>query len=132
MTNLTDTTLALFDSLADDAGNWSGTPLFDGTKELRGNLTQLKRAGLVKSFMDDGNSFVSFTEAGIAFAAERGFTWYGYGFEATRNSARAVAAAIKAENKRTKTESRATFWATHPAERKAYNRERAAIRRAAN
>lgn len=67
---ITDTSLALFLDLANDAGNWSGTPLADVTKEERGNLTQLKRAGLLVTYVDNGDPFAVFTQAGVKFAAE--------------------------------------------------------------
>lgn len=72
MTKLTEASLALFKALADDAANWSGTPPAWVSKEERGNLTQLKRAGLLTTFVDEGDPFAQFTDAGIAFAAEQG------------------------------------------------------------
>ena len=69
---ITDASLALFLSLAEDAGNWSGTPLAEVTAAERGNLTQLKRAKLLVTFVDEGCPFVSFTPAGVALAAEHG------------------------------------------------------------
>lgn len=78
MIKLTDASLALFLRLADDAGNWSGTPPTDGNVDMstaeRGNLTQLKRAKLLTTF-EDGETkmtWVRFTDAGIALAAEHG------------------------------------------------------------
>jgi hypothetical protein len=78
---LTPMSLQLFLDLARDADNWSGTPLFGGnvggSKESRGNLTHLKRAGLVKTQVDEDDrkcSWVYFTAAGKAFAAEHGIT----------------------------------------------------------
>lgn len=74
--NLTDRSLALFLDLARDAGNWAGTPMLGGnvggSKEDRGNVTQLKRAHLIGSFNDGGDTFVTFTPAGVALAAEHG------------------------------------------------------------
>jgi len=73
---ITDRSLALFLDYARDAGNWSGNPLVGGnvggTKEDRGNLTQLKRAGLIKTFRSDGHDWIEFTPAGIALAKEHG------------------------------------------------------------
>lgn len=69
---LTPASLELFKSLADDAANWSGTPPAWVTKEERGNLTQLKRAGLLTTFVDEGDPFAEFTAAGVALAAEHG------------------------------------------------------------
>lgn len=66
----------LFMDAAQDAGNWGGLVPTDGniefTKEDRGNLTQLKKAGLVTTFQDEGCSWIKFTESGKAYAAENG------------------------------------------------------------
>ena len=74
--NITDTSLNLFLDYAEDAGNWSGTPLVGGnvggSKEDRGNLTQLKRAGLLTTFAEDGDTWISFTPEGKRLAAEHG------------------------------------------------------------
>ncbi len=77
---ITETSLKLFLEYAKDAGNWSGTPLVGGnvggSREERGNLTQLKKAGLITTIneYDSGKTliWVNFTEAGIAFAKEYG------------------------------------------------------------
>ncbi len=71
--SITDASLALFLSLADDAANWSGTPPAWVSKEERGNLTQLKRAGLLTTFVDEGDPFATFTPTGVTLAAEHGF-----------------------------------------------------------
>lgn len=69
--------LQLFDLYVRDAGNWSGSPMVGGNVELlgakedRGLLTHLKRAGLIRTFSDEGNMFVVFTKDGIQFAAQR-------------------------------------------------------------
>jgi hypothetical protein len=74
MTNITEASKALFVALAEDADNWGGTPLLGGnvdiTKEERGNLTQLKQAGLLHTFKDEGCIWVDFTDAGKAYALE--------------------------------------------------------------
>lgn len=74
--NITGRTLELFLAYAKDAGNWSGMPLVGGnvggSKEDRGNITQMKKAGLVTTHVDEGCTWMSFTDAGRAFAAERG------------------------------------------------------------
>jgi len=76
MTTLTDRSLELFLDYARDAGNWSGTPLVGGnvggSKEDRGNLTHLKRAGLITTATDGPHKWVVFTDAGKRFAAEHG------------------------------------------------------------
>lgn len=74
---LTPDSRELFKALAEDAGNWSGTPLIGGnvelTKEERGNLTHLKRLGLVTTYTDDERLiWASFTPAGIELAEELG------------------------------------------------------------
>lgn len=73
---ITPTSLTLFLDYAKDAPNWSGTPLVGGnvggSKEERGNLTQLKVAGLITTFADGGCTWVSFTEAGRALAQDHG------------------------------------------------------------
>lgn len=74
-TPMTPATMKLFEMLCVDAPNWSGSPLiggnFDFGKAERGNLSDLKKRGLVTS---DGE-YVDFTEAGIALARELGI-WH--------------------------------------------------------
>lgn len=76
MQNITDQSLALFLEYARDAGNWSGTPLVGGnvggSKEDRGNLTQLKKAGLVVTEFDshDKNTWLMFTRSGRDLASD--------------------------------------------------------------
>ncbi|OHU57128.1 hypothetical protein BKG82_13150 [Mycobacteroides chelonae] len=78
---ITSGSLDLFLGYAADAGNWSGTPPLGGggggTKEARGNITQLKRAGLIETFIDEGGdggdeTWVRFTTDGRALAALHG------------------------------------------------------------
>jgi hypothetical protein len=75
-TNLTSASLDLFLAYAEDAGNWSGNPWVDGNVSLdaagRGNLTDLKRKGLLQTFTDDGDAYIVFTDAGKTLAAEHG------------------------------------------------------------
>lgn len=77
-TTITAQSLALLLAYAQDAGNWSGQPLVGGnvggSKEDRGNLTQLKRAKLITTSIDEGLTWVKFTEAGVALAAKYGIT----------------------------------------------------------
>lgn len=74
MADITDRSLRLFLAYAKDAGHWSGTPLIGGnvggSAEDRGNLTQLKKAGLITTFESEGHTWISFTDAGKALAAE--------------------------------------------------------------
>jgi len=76
MQNVTDRSLALFLEYASDAGNWSGTPLVGGnvggSKEDRGNLTQLKRSGLVTTDASEGHRWLIFTQAGRELARDHG------------------------------------------------------------
>ncbi len=64
--NLTPATRDLLEKLVKDAGNWGGTPMLGGnftfTAEMRGNLTHLKRAGLLTTFRSDGCDWVNFTD----------------------------------------------------------------------
>lgn len=79
MITLTPDTLTFFRSLVDDSGNWGGEPMIGPNGNLpgdasahRGHLTALKRAGLVTSFKDRGDTFVKFTDAGRAYANDLG------------------------------------------------------------
>jgi hypothetical protein len=74
-TNITEASLKLFLTYADDAGNWGGTPwVCEGnhqlTAEQRGNLTQLKKAGLLRTVGEGRDAYIEFTVAGKALAAE--------------------------------------------------------------
>jgi len=74
--NITEKSLALFLAYAQDSGNWSGLACVGGnvggSKEDRGNLTQLKQAGLITTFADEGQTWISFTDEGKALAATHG------------------------------------------------------------
>lgn len=77
MTVITKTSHDLFLAFARDAGNWSGSPLIGGnvggSKEERGNLTQLKKAGLIETSNDgEGKDWLAFTDLGVDYAAEHG------------------------------------------------------------
>jgi hypothetical protein len=76
---ITDRSLKLFMDFANDAGNWGGEPLIGGnvggSKEDNGNLTQLKRAGLIETFENRG-TFIRFTDEGEALAAENGVDYF--------------------------------------------------------
>lgn len=79
---ITETSLALFLAYARDAANWSGTPLVGGNvdsnpaaaRKSRGNITQLKQAGLITTDVDEGCTWLHFTDAGRALAAQHGVT----------------------------------------------------------
>ena len=69
---LTPASAELLCEYADDAGNWSGMPLVGGnvggTKEDRGNLTDLKVKGFIHTFEDiddDGTSWVVFEQLAV-------------------------------------------------------------------
>lgn len=65
---LTPPSHQLFYQLVQDSFNWSGTPLFDGTQQEKGNLTDLKKKGLVTTWKEEGCLWVDFTNEGRAFA----------------------------------------------------------------
>ena len=69
---LTSGSQQLFVKLFADRGNWNGTPLFDGSKEDRGYLTACKKAGLLRTVLEEGCLWVEFTEAGVEFARSLG------------------------------------------------------------
>jgi hypothetical protein len=76
MTNITETSLAVFFAYAADAVNWNGQPLVGGnvggSKEERGNITQLKKAGLITTEIDEGCTWLQFTANGKTLALEHG------------------------------------------------------------
>lgn len=65
---LTDESRDLFISLLNNADNWGGTPMFEGTQKQKGNLTDLKKKGLIDTFVEEGCTFVSFTTKGVELA----------------------------------------------------------------
>ena len=89
---LTKTSKALFTAYAQDAGNWNGTPLVGGnvagTAALRGNLTQLKKAGLIETVKDETGTWLYFTSLGIKCADALGIdlSW----IEADRYGSRTI------------------------------------------
>jgi hypothetical protein len=76
MIELTKDSLALLIALVKDAPNWGGTPMIGyganvvTSSRERGNLTDLKVKGLITTFNDYGDTFVSITEMGRAVAAK--------------------------------------------------------------
>lgn len=76
---LTPESHALFMELAEDASYWSSMVPTGGnvgmTKQQRGNLTQLKRAGLLITQREDDATWVLFTEKGVAYAKEHGVSY---------------------------------------------------------
>jgi hypothetical protein len=74
-TDLTPATLALFTALCKDAHHWSGVPLLDVTPAEKGNLTDLKKLGLISTTQDDDNRkcvWVEFKQAGRELAKQIG------------------------------------------------------------
>ena len=73
---ITEASKEVFINYANDAGNWSGTPLVGGNVNSaakdRGYLTALKKQGLITTFYDDGNTWLSFTKLGVAYAHSLG------------------------------------------------------------
>ena len=69
---ITPASEALFEELANDAVNWGGEVLINGNvlvdKAREGNLTHLKKLGLITTFVDEGLSWVQFTERGRGWA----------------------------------------------------------------
>ena len=64
--------LAFFLDLAEDAGNWSGSPLVDCNKQQEAYLTHAKIEGLLTTERDGRCRFAYFTPAGVALAAQHG------------------------------------------------------------
>lgn len=71
--SLTPASRSLFVDLVTDSFNWSGMPRINTTRELRGNLTDLKRSGLVKTEIYDGFTWCSFTLLGREAALSLGY-----------------------------------------------------------
>jgi hypothetical protein len=73
---LTAASLALFLEYANDAGNWGGTPLVGGNVTMdaaaKGNLTDLKKNGLLTTFREDGEMWINFTAAGLELLRSHG------------------------------------------------------------
>ena len=70
---LTPASLKLFTDLVKDAPNWNGCPLVYLNRAERGNLTDLKRMGLLETEDDgDGNIFAYFTKKGSTHAVAIG------------------------------------------------------------
>jgi len=73
--NITEQSHKVFIAYAKDACNWGGTPLVGGnvggSTQERGNLTQLKVAGLISTWVDDG-IWINFTDVGKEYAKSHG------------------------------------------------------------
>ena len=77
---LTDTSAKLLTDLIADAGNWAGMPPLDGNVQtdtaLKGNVTDLKKKGYIRTQTDEGCVWVIFTEKAVEFAAAHGYEGY--------------------------------------------------------
>lgn len=71
--SLTPESRRLFLDLVKDSFEWSGVPLLDITREQRGNLTDLKRCGLIKTETDEGHTWCYFTTLGREAARLLGY-----------------------------------------------------------
>lgn len=69
---LTAATKALFEGLAKDAPNWNGSPIVDVSKTEEGNLSDLKKKGLLTTTEEDGCLFAEFTDSGVELARSMG------------------------------------------------------------
>lgn len=71
---LSEGALALFLAYANDAPNWRGVPPVGGNVNQgpaeNGYLTDLKKRGLLTTYRDEGNTWIQFTPAGKALAAQ--------------------------------------------------------------
>lgn len=74
---ITQASFDLFKKFAMDAGNWGGMPLVGGNFQLsqadKGNLTDLKKHGLLTTWVDEGLAWVQFTDRGAEIGRTLGF-----------------------------------------------------------
>lgn len=74
--NLSVEALALFIDLANDAPNWGGIPPLGcnitTNQQTNGYVTALKKAKLIKTYKDEGETWVLWTDAGRALAEQHG------------------------------------------------------------
>ena len=70
------TTESRFFEYAKDAGNWGGYPLIGGNvggdAADKGFIVNMKKRGLITTFVQDGDIWMDFTEKGLALALENG------------------------------------------------------------
>lgn len=78
--NITAKSQELFVAYWEDACNWSGTPAVghnvQSSQENNGNLTQLKIAGLISTWTDEGTTWLEFTDLGKQYANFIGINAY--------------------------------------------------------
>jgi hypothetical protein len=79
---LTEASLATFKMYAEDAQNWSGNPWvsignINPSKEMRGNLSDLSKKGLIDIHgYDNDDTYIVFTDAGEELAKSLGIEIY--------------------------------------------------------
>jgi hypothetical protein len=75
---ITDACLARFAEYARDADNWSGSPLVGGNvggdPADKGYILNLKKAGLITTWTDEGLAWLDFTDLGKALVLELGIS----------------------------------------------------------
>lgn len=73
---LTPAVVERFLEYANDAINWGGTPCVGGNvggdAADKGYLANMKKAGLIETFVSDNATFIEFTCAGREFSAKHG------------------------------------------------------------
>lgn len=79
--SLTEASSQMFGQIVRDLGNWGGkySGNYDYEGERKGNLTDLKKKGLVITFRDSdapGCTFVQITELGVEYAKSIGMAEY--------------------------------------------------------
>ena len=77
--NLTADSLRVFMKYATEAGEWNGVPLLEGDNAERGNVSDLKKKGLIVTTVDSDKgakggalTWISFTDLGREFAEFHG------------------------------------------------------------
>lgn len=70
MISITPASLKLLTGFVNDAPNWSGSPMVDVTPAEKGNLTQLKKAGFLHTFRDEGIDWVVFNKGVHQFTVD--------------------------------------------------------------
>ena len=76
---LTEASEKLLADIAGDTGNWNGCPMVYGnvcrTKADLGNLTDLKKKGILETFKDEGIEWICFTDEGYEQLDIRGIEY---------------------------------------------------------
>ncbi len=76
---LTPESSNLLEAIAKDAANWNGLPpCFNHiTLQNRGNLTDLKKKGLLSTFKDEGEEWIQISRAGKDLCISKGWATEG-------------------------------------------------------